>query len=600
METNPSQSEDTLSPVSANGSVVPTVPDHGTTYYKGYWGAYKGHVRGILRGLVVGSVMGAIVGGAMLAAGAAGMFALTTTALPLMCGFTVVGAVLGAEVFGKIGNTAGNIASQYAETEMRLRYPSLPEVSATSPAPGFGHHFEVPPDKDGKIFHWRVAIPGMVLGTSLGALFAASGLGAELISELGVEAVQHAAGHAALTAAATETAITSTVVGAGTLLGASYGVNRGLFKSLFNFTDGLLQGKVGGPSADDIARDQEKFKIKDPTEPYVITSTERDEEYHRLLNGYYKTAFAAGFSGNSRGLLNGIMAGTLTGLVGGLAVAAALPASAAFLSVTVIAFSTALGGKLGMNIFSDSGRESAALAKAREVYVERIKSLKGGNDIAFGEAEKRACIRTTLHPDLAPPEVNEEKWINGKLATIGLVVGAGIGAALAPISAPFLGLLAGKTAALATPIALSTAAFGATGASFGIGGKPMKSMLKLADKFFMGTFFPDHDFTHWLAKQTYPAIAPDSPLNPAEKSPEKSPEKTSEKTSEQSVLSAEIQAEPSQPVPEYLRKILEQARDKKQEPEKPLAKRFIRNIPESEYPQTESGFSTQPLAGQAR
>lgn len=502
-------------------------PDHGTYYYKAFWGAYKGHVRGMLRGLVVGAIAGLAVG-----LGLAGLFAIGVlghgiawgAAAMLISAFTGVGAVVGSELMGKVGNTAGNAAAIYAETEMRLRYPALPEVSPDSPPPGFGHHFEVPPDKDySRIFHKQVALPGLLFGTAVGALLAFGGAGGELLGHFSVPLLESIGiGAQAL------------VVGAGSLFGLSFSINRGLLKSLFNWSDNLLMGRVDGPSKEAMARDQARYKTQDPDQPYAVTGAQRHDEYQRLLNGYFKKCFSASWAGDRRGFLGGIFGGTLSGSLAGLMAGlgvAALTTAGGGAALLVIGLFTALGGRLGMHIFSDSGREAAAFAAAKELYNERIKGLKQGEDITFDVAEQRACERATHHPDMDPPEAEQKTWFNWKRALIGLAAGALIGAVLTPLVFVTVGHLfpaalglhavvdaAGQVviettaAAVLHALPLSTAVFGLSGFTFGMGSKTMNKLGSVADNIFMGTFFPGHTVEDHSHAHEYPALAPDSGL----------------------------------------------------------------------------------------
>lgn len=490
------------------------MPDHGTVYYKSFWGAYKGHVRGMLRGLLIGAVAGLAVGAGLAA------LSLTPLAAPLLLGahfsigaiiatFTGVGAIFGAELLGKIGNSAGNAAAQFAESEMRLRYPSLPEISADSPAPGFGHHFEIPPDDDKGFFHRRVALPGLLVGTAIGALlaFGVPHAGVELLGHIGFDIF----GHGAATAA---------TIGAGGLMGASFGVNRGKFKSLFNFTDNLMMGRLGGPDKDQIERDRARYKEQDPSKPYVITGAQRYDEYQRLLTGYYKRAFSAGWNGDQRGLLGGGLAGILSGLAAGGLVCAGLaaffPPAIPFIPV-ILSLCAGLGGRQGMHIFADAGREPAAFSVTKEIYAERIKSLREGKDITFDEAEDRACNRLTHHPDMDAPGTGVKTWYNWKVGLVGLAAGILLGVALAPIvGGAALHLLGaefaiGTMAALTQVMPICATIFGLAGATFGMGDKTMDKINGVADNIFMGTFLPGHS-VHDHKTDQYPAVAPDSPL----------------------------------------------------------------------------------------
>jgi hypothetical protein len=507
----------------------------GTLYHPAFWGAYKGHVRGLMRGLTVGALAGLGVGlGLVALAGVLHLAAIP--ALALVATFAGVGSVIGAELMGKIGNTAGNVASYFAQMEIRARYPSLPEITPGSPAPGIGHNFEVPPDANlKKPFLWRVAIPGMVLGVGLAGLLSFGG-GAELLSEVGFEVFKHL-GEASHIGMAT----TAATLGAGGLLGASFGINRGMFRKLFNYTDSAYdEGRLTGPKKEQIARDQARYKVQDPNNPYPVTGAQMHEEYQRLLNGYFKKAFTASWSGDRRGLLGGALAGGLSGLVAGglvvgVAVLAGLSIGSPFIPA-IIMLTTALGTKQGIHIFADAGRESAAISVAHEIHAERLSVLaKGGHDISFDEAEKRACTRMAHHPDMNPPGTENKTWFNWKIALIGLAVGAAVGLALTPLAAPFITHIISSIAATAAhaaphaghaaahlvwdmaavkaaiPITVST--FSLAGAMMGMGDKLMEKMYGFADKVFMGTFFPGHHVEDHI-NHDYPPLGPDSKLRP--------------------------------------------------------------------------------------
>lgn len=559
------------------GDGMPDNPDHGTYYYKAGHGGYKGHVRGMLRGMIIGALAGLALGlglaalftfapGLITTAFHMSSFAMTAgVAGALVAAMTGVGSIVGAELMGKVGTSAGVAAAMYSEAELRMRYPALPEISPDSPAPGIGHHFEVPPDKDyHKIYHRKVAIPGLILGTAIGGLLAAGGIGFELLGTGGTAML-----------AEVGISIPAMTVAAGSLFGLSFGLNRGLLKSLFNWSDNLLQGRVTGPSKEMVARDQARYKVHDPNNPYVISGAQRDDEYHRLLNGYFKKSFSAGWDGDRRGFLGGVLGGTLggaiVGIVAGIGTLALMGATGGAAAPLVIALFTALGARMGMGIFSEAMGQGAAFSSAKEIYNERIKAIRTtGHDISFDEAEKRVCERATHHPDMDPPEANTKTWFNWRRAAIGLTFGAIIGAVLTPVT--FMGIEHVLGAAMhlghgaATEITkagmlsclpLSTAVFSLTGFTFGMGTKTMERLGKFADKIFMGTFSPGHHVSDHISHD-YPPMGPDSRLNQKGK-------QQAQATEQETV--PEVITPPAPPTPEFIRDILAQ----KPAPQKPLA-----------------------------
>jgi hypothetical protein len=407
---------------------------------------------------------------------------------------------------GKIGNSAGNAAAQFAETEMRLRYPALPEIPPGSPMPGIGHHFEYPPEMGAnKLMEWRVALPGVLMGSLIGGLLAFGGGGAELLSAAGSHFFQGPA-------------LTAATVGAGSLMGASFAINRNLFYTLFNYTDNLLMGRLTGPTKEQIARDRARYKMQDPANPYPITWPQRFDEYQRLLNGYYKKSFEAGWAGDRRGYLGGIIAGSLSGLLAGgvacagLALTVGTGGAAAPFFPLILSLCTALGARQGTHIFADAGREPASFSVVREIHTERVKALNTPphQDISFDEAEARASHRVTHHPDMDPPGTDPKTWFNWKIALVGLAAGAILGVAIAPMAGMLLahlGVIAHGTSA----VMASTTLFGLSGMTFAMGDKTMNSIYKFSDKIFMGTFFPGHSAQDHVSHE-YPPLGPDSAL----------------------------------------------------------------------------------------
>ena len=192
------------------------------------------------------------------------------------------------------------------------------------------------------------------------------------------------------------------------------------------------------------------------------------------------------------------------------------PAIATFIPV-ILSLCAGLGGRQGMHIFADASREPAAFSVTKEIYSERIKSLREGKDLTFDEAEDRACNRLTHHPDMDAPGTGVKTWYNWKVGLVGLVAGALMGVALAPLVGGVALHLLGAEFAITTMAALTqvmpicATIFGLVGATFGMGDKTMDKINGVADNIFMGTFFPGHS-VHDHKADKYPAVAPDSPL----------------------------------------------------------------------------------------
>lgn len=458
--------------------------DHGTLYYKMHWGAYKGHVRGLVRGLIVGSVMGALVGLGIAGLGAIGVlgFAASLSTLTLAAGFASLGGILASEIMGRVGNAAGNVASQLAELELRERYPELPEITPDSPQPGYGHHYEVPPERDrGKLFHPRVAAAGALLVGAFGGL-------------VGLSGVSHIIGELTLGLAAGVSPLAPVAMGA--LFGMSFGINRSVFKSIFNFTDGLFEGKLTGPTLDDLAKDRERYRLQgESVHPPVINSLQRQEEYYRLQNEYFKIAFSAGFSGNARGLVGGSLSGGVAGLaLGGVAAVACLLAASLFtvtLPFTIpalISLTTAAGIAWGgLKFHNEASFEASGHSNVHEVFHERLRQIEKGHDIPFAEAEKIVEQRRQSDPNLTPPDAERKHWIKPRIMAVMATIGAVVGAGLSPILGSGIGHLL-HLHHIST--AASASIFGLTGATFGLGSKITDALHNLGDRIYMGSFFP--------------------------------------------------------------------------------------------------------------
>jgi hypothetical protein len=457
---------------------------HGTVYFKAHNKTLKSHLRGITRGLLTGMTYGGLVGVGLLGASALLPFSIPVS---IIASLAALGAITGSELMGHIGTSAGTVSSVLAEKEIRLRYPSLPAISPDSPEPGVGYHAEIPPGRDrGKFYHLKTGLAGAALGASVGALFGIGGLAEHLFSHETFHMM-----HQIFHAGATQISIA-----AGALFGAQFGVNRGIFKTIFNYTDSLFEGRIGGPSKAQIARERERYTILEQGERSEVTSLQRQEEFYRLQNGYYKAAFNAGFSGNARGLLAGMVSGAMTGLAfGALLTVIGFGAGA-------VALSMAVGAGVMSNIFAKTTAEPALHIGAEEVFEQRIHALKQGQDISFEVAQERAAAHNRAQADMNAPDgaqQNKSTWIKPKIMLIGAVTGALIGAILAPVTGGFLLSLAGleTTAAalgmapIAAKIAVASSAMGLTGALFGMGDKPSKILQNTADYIYLGTLSPE-------------------------------------------------------------------------------------------------------------
>ncbi len=530
-----------------------TLPDHGTTYYKAHWAAYKGHVRGILRGLFTGSLYGLIVGvGIFALSGVLGLTAMSF--VPMLASFAAIGGIMGAEIMGRIGNAAGNMAAHAAESELLLRYPSLPAISPESPEPGYGHHYEIPANRDkGKIWNWRVGISGLLLGGSFGAIMGVSNVGSHMIGELLTSTVASAIG--------ISTGAIAIPIVAGAIFGLSFGIERSIFKSIFNFTDNILQGKIGGPSAAELSKSRERYHRSYGYEQISeITSLQRQKEFSRLQNEYFKAAFRAGFHGNGRGLLGGIIAGGFSGLMLGALLVSVLsvmmplaPAAPGIL----VAITAALGGSIGFRVFTEAAFEAAAHSEVDELQKVRISYLKRGIDIDFSTAAHIADAKRRGDPELTPPDADNDRFLNPKMMIMGGILGALSGWLLAPILGPAIGVMIFGHGVHAVAAPVCAAVIGFMGVSLGLGPKISEGVQKIGDAVFMGTFYPGDKHPNNALNNNIPLFERSSPLHPANQCKNRNRNFDNSVAQTVNTINSKIESRRVSP-PDFVRQILEQ------------------------------------------
>jgi len=452
--------------------------DHGSNYYKMGWHAIKGRTRGIIRGLVMGVALGAMIGTGLWALGAVGVVSLGLAAgvgaAQVIAGTSVFAGFLGANLMGKLGSAAGNAAALHAEAELQERYPELPEVLLDTPEPGYGHHYEIPADRDkGKFFHFRVGAAGALLGAGMGALTGVAGLTSVMAAHIGGLVVAPYLAPIAI----------------GAIFGSTFGVSRSLFKSVFNITDQLMQGKFSGPTQAELEKSRERYRLKgeDGPEP-VISNLQRQEEFYRLQNGYFEKGFDAGFAGNGRGLVGGLVSGGLLGTVlGGVAVVAL--SSTGIGAGLIFAGVLATTMHLSSDYFSEAFFEASGHEHIHEIYHERMRAMRKGINLGFDEAEQKITERRRSDPELTPPDAQSKAAFKPRVALILGGIGALVGLGLAPLGNGLAGLLAGTAKAHLTP-ALGAATFGLAGVTFGLGPKVTDAISKFADKIYHGTYNP--------------------------------------------------------------------------------------------------------------
>jgi MFS family permease len=517
-------------PISPIRPINPTVhtPEEGSYYYRTFWGAYKGHVMGMLRGSMIGAVFAGVLGGALIA----GFFALNLMALPMvvpaLAAIAGTGALMGAQAFGSAGYSAGAAAAVAAEEELRLRYPGTGDgiaESVDSPAPGNGHHYEVPRNRDkGKWFHWDLALPMAAVGIAIGALFAVAlsgGLAAPLglTAFLGHMGIVAEGASLATQAAAIATYAMPALTFVGGALGISYGVDRARFKDVFNHTDEWVSGKLrrttrdsDGPMYDGYEQELTE-RAKTGKDRPVITTLERQEEAHRLYYDYFERSFWGSIGGNFKGFMGGPVVGALLGAAVGAA-AFLVPPIAGF-APAIMALLAAEGANEGITIFARAGVEAGAQSATRETL-----------------EVKRQRIEKGLAPEVEPENPSKSRIFKPRPALIGALVGIAIGLVLAPLMGPFLLSVMGIAEAVTLPATLASA-FGAlhlsaatglglmaaggmgglVGATYGVGAPVMKTISNVADAVYDGRILRG-DFSAHHEPCKIPYIAPNSPWLP--------------------------------------------------------------------------------------
>jgi hypothetical protein len=470
--------------------------------YRDEGGAYKGHVRGILTGAFLGTALGGVFGaityGALSGLAAIGAFGLSAVALPalpiMMMGFMACGVFMGVKGFGSVGSAAGAMSYNLAEKHAR----SLVKSTLISKGPGkeneldepsfegrYGHHFEVPPDRDASTpYHWKTGAIGAGIGASLGGIIA----GAGSLAPVAFGELLLTAGHAvpALAAILTPAALPLVAVGAFAVFGATFGINRSLFRSVFNLTDGWVKGSVGGNDLPTVEKELAKARTPEEREQIRVqlkaeyeTALRRQEKIHELDESYYKKIFWHSVGGRFNGLMGGNLIGMTVGaalglVVGGLAIAAGVAtggiAPAVVLGGLAMA-GTTVGGLMGQEIFAETGTMSGmtSMGKAIDEEFERTQALRA----------KGITPTVSKMP-------KDNGIINFKSLALCTVVGLAAGAALWPVLST-VGLFAGLHGAAG--IAASSISVGLIGAAYGIKAKVLQAFGDFSQKLYSGNLF---------------------------------------------------------------------------------------------------------------
>jgi hypothetical protein len=409
--------------------------------------AYKGMQRGRLTGAIDGLGLGAIFGGLLCSAlhlGGAALLGISATAV-IASPFVIIPAMAAAAAiafangYGETGAGAaarsGSLAQKWAR--QIVKNPLYPNGNEPNLEGRFGHHYEIPPDRDrGVFFHWKTGLIGAGVAGTVGALIGEStaALGTAHSIVLAPSVFGATAGAAALgTIAAGPVLVGAALLG---LYGLSYGINRSLFRSAQNWTDGLLHGKLTGTYS---KSDYEPPKTREEQIQYQVDLRRQDIQ-HEMEPQLFRKLFREGIKGKFAGFASGPVIGLLTGAVVGLAAAALIPGAG--LLAPVLMGCTAIGAAYGMETFSKTTSEAHMEATYRSLDEEFQRT----------HAQQEKGITPTLMP---AREKDNKGLINFKTLAICAVGGGLVGLAAAPLFGAFLAAAAG--------IELGSAAFAVSG-----------------------------------------------------------------------------------------------------------------------------------------
>ncbi len=261
----------------------------------------------------------------------------------------------------------------------------------------------------------------------------------------------------------------------------------------------------------------------DTEEQLEIKRAQRDGRPETDEGPFYHDAWWESYKGGVKGKLGGLVIGTALGMaVGALAAAVIGTVGGVALGtggVAAIIGGFAAGGLLyGSHEFSEVGKVTGAVAAAHEKAEHRMKAFEAGKFAEIkqeiGElkalvagkpqdaktvADNRAVIeaaklesnlenRSTHCDEHCPPE--GRKWIFGKVAGIGLLIGAAAGALLGISGAAehALSALSGGAAPLSEAgiFAASVTTLGLLGASFGVNRDVFRKVFDKTDLWFRG------------------------------------------------------------------------------------------------------------------
>ncbi len=470
--------------------------------YRDEGGAYKGHVRGMLTGAFLGTALGGVFGaityGALTGLAAISAFGITVASLPalpvMMMGFMACGIFMGVKGFGSVGSAAGamsyNLAEKHARSLVKSKIISKGhgkenELDEPSFEGRYGHHFEVPPDRDaGTFYHWKTGAIGTGIGAGLGGIVAGAGsLAPAAFGELLL-----AAGHAAplLAPVLTTAAFPLVAVGAFALFGATFGINRSIFRSVFNLTDGWVKGSPTGNDLPTVEKELAKARTPEEREQIRVqlkaeyeTALRRQEKIHELDETYYKKIFWHSIGGRFNGFMGGNLIGMTVGAalglaVGGLAIAAGVATGGIGASVILGGLAmagTTVGGLMGQEIFAETGTMSGmtSMGKAIDEEFERTQALRAKG----------------ITPSVSKMP-KDNGMLNLKSLALCTVIGLVAGAALWPVLST-AGLFAGLHGA--TGIAASSISVGLIGATYGLKAKVLQAFGDFSQKLYSGNLF---------------------------------------------------------------------------------------------------------------